>query len=324
MKKLLLVIFSFTTLLCQGQTSVRSMPDTFTVLQASVDTFDLVQNDTVPLGDSVCISLLDSHSRFTIIDCRHIAYRADSFATGKDTIRYALCDTALKCDTTMLSIHIYPDPSLLPFVSFTVDTSIPDISWFMGNYRLFDSVDHLYIPECFTYVMSSHSRNADSVRWQIMPLTPASGPCCCFFPTITYDKDTISFNPGRNYCSMGRVVLILTGYNRFGSTAITDTSSSISICEGITEIPLSGISLYPSPADRIINIDMQQNTDDISTHYSHITITNSLGQKVRTIMHSSSKLITVPVSDLPAGVYIASITAESGSTRVLGRFAVKR
>ena len=317
MKLLLLLVFSITTLLSHGQASLRAMPDTFTVLQASVDTFDLAQNDSIPLGDSVCITLLDNTASIVLADCHRIRYSADSFITGIDTLRYVLCHRSGICDTAEIIIFSIADPRLLPIAHFDEDTG------FYRNYHrqyLFDSSEY----NCLTWSVDYHklystSANADSVSWSFL-MQP------CSYNPINLSEDTVVLRPAVFFgssCKTGKVLLRFTAYNRFGFNTLLDTSCFNQL-EGISEIPLSGISLYPSPADRILHIDMQQNTDDISTHYSCITITNALGQKARTITPGTNKLITLNVADLPEGVYIAAITGEAGSTRMLGRFSIDR
>ena len=107
MKKTLLILFSLVTL-C-GYSQIVAKTDSFTFYQARIETFDIVRNDSFPLGDSICITLLDSPVHFTAIDCRHVRYQSDSSFTGVETCRYQLCDTAMLCDTAAIVVIIIPD-----------------------------------------------------------------------------------------------------------------------------------------------------------------------------------------------------------------------
>ncbi|MCW3125835.1 MAG: hypothetical protein JWO03_1493 [Bacteroidetes bacterium] len=103
-----------------------------------------------------------------------------------------------------------------------------------------------------------------------------------------------------------------------------DTSNCLYF-DGITEVPLSHISIYPTPASNTLVIDMQQNTDAVSSHYTSIDIYNTLGQKVHTISkQSSSKIINIPITSLPDGIYLATISDATGAGRMLGKFTIAK
>ncbi|MCW3126581.1 MAG: hypothetical protein JWO03_2239, partial [Bacteroidetes bacterium] len=110
MKKFLLLIFSLIALSSYSQTILQAGPDTFSVSQTHIDTFGVTANDSIPAGDSVCVTLLDS-SHFSVLNCTNIIYHPDSTFTGRDTCRYVLCDTALACDTSMVVVFVRQDSS---------------------------------------------------------------------------------------------------------------------------------------------------------------------------------------------------------------------
>jgi hypothetical protein len=95
--------------------------------------------------------------------------------------------------------------------------------------------------------------------------------------------------------------------------------------EGISEVPLAHINLYPTPASQTLIIDMSQNTDDISTHYIAIDLYNALGQKIRTFSkQNNNKIINLPVATLPDGIYLATISDATHTERMLGKFTIAR
>ncbi len=311
MKKTLLLLFILTGLCSYAQ--VVAVRDTFTVLQASLDTFDLVQNDTFPAGDSVCISLLDSNTRFTLLDCRRVVYSADSFHTGLDSVRYLVCDTAMACDTAITIVNISTDYDLIPLAHYT--EYYPE------------EIDHLFHnSNCswfgYQYTLINHSGRADSILWSIQSLY-------CPDSVRKFRQDTLRFRPANlygvaDYCGSGRLIVHLTATNRYGSFTRTDTSSCLYV-EGISEIGLAEIHMSPNPATTILQIDMSQNTDAITSQYSGIDLINMLGQRVKNIpRNGNSKTVQLNVADLPEGIYNATITDAMGETRMLGRFTIER
>lgn len=299
-----------------GSVRLRAEPDTFTVLQATVDTFAVTAVDSIPAGDSVCISLIGSPPGFSVLDCHSIIFRPDSTFTGRDTCRYALCDTAGICDTAMVVVYVNTNPALWPVVSFYEDTSF---SWiYPGRHELFVGTN-CYAFTCVDYQLVNTSTNFDSIRWQVSNVNPYCKD------TLHYSADTILVASDSFRCSVPRIMVCLTAYNQFGSMTICDTSCQIEVCEGIAEVPLANIHIYPDPADRVLTIDMRQNTDPISVSYTAIHVYDKLGQKVRSIpRHDSSRMVEIPVAFLPDGIYLSTITDARGTEMMLGRFTVMK
>ena len=323
MKKLLLLSAILISVYGHAQ-SLVAMPDTFTVLQATVDTFAVTHNDSIPASDSVCITPLDTGSRFSVLDCRSIVYHPDSTFTGRDTCRYVLCDTAHVCDTAMVVVYIDTNYSLLPVAGFKEDT----INGGYNNLH-FDCTLPYYGLDygLATYQLSSTSLDADSLSWRIRT-SERYGEWV--FDSITYfSRDTISFIPVQLSHIPGlpqdvsHLEICLTAYNKYGSSTHCDTSCELGY-EGIAEIPLSNIYIYPNPADRILTIDMRQNTTSISADYAAIDIYDALGQKVRSVPHHDSRVAEVDVTDMPEGIYVSTIVDAQGKEMVLGRFTVAR
>jgi hypothetical protein len=98
--------------------------------------------------------------------------------------------------------------------------------------------------------------------------------------------------------------------------------SLIPASTGIAPVTLSGISIYPNPANQSVIIDMRNNHDLITADYNAVGIYNLMGEKVRTIPQSGfSRVATITVGDLPAGMYFAAIASNS-AMNVLGKFIV--
>lgn len=115
---------------------------------------------------------------------------------------------------------------------------------------------------------------------------------------------TYSWSHGAN--TLGTVVspsvtsnftLYVTDANGCTSNAVTTVT--VDICNGINEYDKnsSGISLYPNPASDIVKIKSK-------TTYSHVIITNLIGQKIKTV-YTNDGLITI--SDLTQGVYFIEV-----------------
>jgi hypothetical protein len=316
MKKLLLLIFSLITLAGYSQTTLSANPDTFTVIQARVDTFKVTSNDSIPLGDSVCITLLDT-MHLSVIGCTSIIYHPDSTFTGRDTCRYVLCDTALICDTSIAIIQVDSDQNLLPIARFGQIFSSP-----LGGNSLFNCSTGTWGGAL--YILINTSLNSDSVFWVITNVNPNTSQ----FGRHKYSiRDTFQFQPqtifgySTEFQTFG---VCITAFNRFGQNTFCDTTCEV-YYEGISEVPLSNIRIYPTPASQTLIIDMSQNTDDISTHYTAIDLYNALGQKVRTISkQNNNKIINIPVATLPDGIYLATISDASHTERMLGKFTIAR
>ncbi|MBN8693781.1 MAG: T9SS type A sorting domain-containing protein [Bacteroidetes bacterium] len=115
---------------------------------------------------------------------------------------------------------------------------------------------------------------------------------------------TYSWSHGAN--TLGTVVspsvtsnftLYVTDANGCTSNALTTVT--VDICNGINEYDKisSGILLYPNPASDIVKIKSK-------TTYSHVIITNLIGQKIKTV-YTNDGLITI--SDLTQGVYFIEV-----------------
>ena len=80
--------------------------------------------------------------------------------------------------------------------------------------------------------------------------------------------------------------------------------------------------MYPNPATNILTIDLRANRAAVS-EYSSLIIYNPIGKKIITLnKNSQADLLEIPVENLQAGVYLATIVTVDGTSRVLGKFTV--
>ena len=251
-------------------------------------------------------------SRFTITNCDSITYQSDTLLAGADSCLYVICDDGFPsmCDTATLVVRVN---SCKPIVSITRYCTYPDPYGIYG---------------CWGYaVFTSNLSNSDSSKWRLSNhLYDNTDPDTILYGygslVIQYGQDARPFlvNDSIIYvCDYCPVIICLTAYNSCGSNEICDTVTIL--VEGITEIPLSNISIYPNPASNVLIIDMLKNNDEITSNYIAIEIYNALGQKVKTVPKKGNlKTVTIPVSDLPNGTYFANIVDLKGLRKMLGVF----
>lgn len=76
---------------------------------------------------------------------------------------------------------------------------------------------------------------------------------------------------------------------------------------GIEEGELKDVSVYPNPAETVLNISLPESFDGVGT----IEMMDATGKLVRT-EQTSTKLNTIDVSGLSNGIYLLNITSENG------------
>ena len=328
MKKILLLILSLVTLGAYAQgipTDLVAMPDTFTVVQAHVDTLDVTANDTISVGDSVCIILLGSPAHFTVLSCSSIIYHPDSPFTGRDTCVYILCDTAHICDTATVVVYVDSLIQLLPVAGFKDDSIYGDCAAGQAYFLLSNcnGLCNNYSPG--QYQLSSTSLRSDSLHWSITDIDYGAA----FYDSVKYyNTDTVNFSPAQLWDYLNNpyppfyLEVCLTAYNQYGSRTICDTSCQLWY-EGIAEVPLANIRLYPSPASSSLTIDMQQCSSAITSTYTSISLYDALGQRIRSIpRQGTAKVVDVSVASMPDGIYMATITDVTGTEMMQGKFTV--
>lgn len=292
-----------------------AVDDTASVQQPDGLTLNVGTNDIEPDGDNFCLTAVYGSTAFSIAptgNCTSVLYSPDSTFVGSDTCYYIVCDNGnpVLCDTGMFVVNSVYNPALLPVASFVGKPTAEQI---------FD---------CQVFVHSSYqqfqventSSNSDSVFWSVRFV---GGACAS---TNHYTTDTITFTPAvleqQWSCPESDIEVCLTVYNQFGSDSKCDTICNIQ-WEGINEVSLSNIQLYPNPANNLLTIDMRNNNEEAVRNYSTIEIYNALGERVKSI-NDRNKTVNISVAELTNGVYLATLVDATGARRMLGRFVVEK
>lgn len=275
-------------------TNPIAINDSITVLQPADTLVNVTANDTSgSTGNTFCITAISGSSNFTLTDCNHITFDADSSFIGTDVVTYIICDTISPtlCDTATLTVTVIFDSTTLPpvadfdvlFQNFTC-YSITTVN--RSQYET-DSVEWLFVTQWNT--QDSMILYGDTAYYLNMNMHGFYGTACIFVSNA-YGKDTLCKQ--LNY-----------------------------ICEGINETSLSNIVLYPNPTSAYITIDMSNNDDEITKNYAAIEIYNVLGEKQKAFARSGNgKTANLNVGELPQGIYVATLLGADGERRVLGKF----
>ncbi|MFN8323389.1 MAG: PKD domain-containing protein [Chitinophagales bacterium] len=281
-----------------GISAANSAPnaanDNETVLQPNPLTVNVGLNDIDPDGDNFCVTLVYGSPAFTIAptgNCTSVLYTPDSTFTGQDSCYYVICDNGspVLCDTGILVVTSNANPALLP---------VADFNW-----------NALY---CNGVLINNNSTQSSSATVTIHPLYGIGADS-------TYNiTDTLHY--------LGDLMMpfqiCLTATNQYGTGTKCDTAEFY--CEGINENLLTGISIYPNPANNLLSIDMSGNQDEITRSYTAIEIYDALGEKVKTFNRKGDgKLIAISVADLPNGIFVATLIDQTGTRKTLGRFTKK-
>lgn len=273
----------------------HAVNDVATALQPDGTTVNVTANDTQgSTGNGFCITTVYGSSAFAIADCNNVTYSPDSTFTGNDTAYYIVCDNGLPtlCDTAMLVVTSNQNPALMPIVSFNASVIVC-----AGIYAYNTSANYTSAP-----VWNVHILNAT-------------------VPDSTYNTDTIQYYSNNPISGFYNAQICLTLSNQYGSTTFCDTIQLQ--CEGINEVSLTNIQLYPNPTNSYITIDMHNNQDAITRNYQAIEVYNVLGEKVKSVGKQSTDKVTLNINGLPQGMYVATITGSNGERRTLGRFTVE-
>lgn len=295
-----------------------AVEDTASVMQPNGTIVNVGLNDADPDGSgSFCVTNIFGSGAFSIDstgNCTSIAYHPDSSFTGNDTCWYVICDNGspVYCDTGILVMTSVADSSLLPVAGFN--------GYISSMYSIFECPTST-VYAGYPILLISTSVSSDSVLWTISDI---DNNLCNNLPIIL-SGDSVVFPIENLWGCNGFEYLIVcqTVYNQFGYASLCDTTCDI-IWEGINEIALHGISLYPNPTNNMITIDMKNNGEEITHSYASIEIYNELGQQVKLLSRKEGmKVVNISVTDLPEGLYVAAITGQKGERRTLGRFILQ-
>lgn len=253
---------------------------------------NVAANDMDAIGDTLCITSITGSAFFSVApgSCTNIIFTADSSFTGNDTCWYVICDngTPALCDTASLIITV-------------IEPVHADFMLDMQNSNCYQIIG-----------INTSTGDTDTAMWAFMPM---------FGDTIILYGDTAHY-------------LISTGL--FPTNVCIYVSNQIRndtlcqnydiICEGIADgASLSGIRLYPNPANSFLTVDMEKSSDEVTRNYAAIEIFDHAGKKQTSIGKTgNNKIATIDVSGLPAGIYMAVIVSDKNEKRTLGRFAIAR
>ncbi len=272
----------------------NAVNDTASTVQPASASINVTANDSDPDGNTICVTTVYGSAQFSVADCNHVSFHPDTCFHGNDTCYYILCDNGnpVKCDTAMLTVQVQFNQAVLPTASFNVLT-----------------------PVCQGIIAVNTSTNYENSIWNVNRLFN-SGP----YPDTTFTSDTIQYAQTAN--ETFEICLVTT--NQCGTShQFCDTANAI--CEGINEVQLSNINLYPNPTNNVLTIDMRNNRDEITNNYTGIEIYNAIGEVIKTKARGQQMRIeNIAVGDLPEGIYMASIIDSKGARRTLGRFAVNK
>jgi hypothetical protein len=291
---------------------IKAVNDSFSVLQASIDTFNVTANDTIlPAGDSACISLVSGSASFTVLNCSQLLFHPDSTFIGNDTCIYALCDTSGICDTATVVVSVIPNPALLPVASFKDDSISGPYTNVLSNCLV-----NVWRDTRVMYQLSSMSLNSDSISWRIRGIVVGSQ----FYDSVRYfTGDTINFIPDQLWsctgalygvCNPQVIEVCMTAYNQFGSNTWCDTSCQLE-WEGINGIPFASFDVYPNPFSDQVNVSIDAST----SARMNVTISDALGRMVYQTgdrqINSGKQIITLPLVNEAAGIYFWTIEAQT-------------
>ncbi len=287
--------------------------DTASTTQPNSITINVVANDLdADLADTLCVTSIYGSNFFSLSasNCGNVIFTPDSSFTGNDTCWYVLCDNGspVLCDTGM-------------FVVMVGACSMPDFSLSFLCSNGSQGGGGCYY--CGKIVASG--TNVNLVLWSVIDESHS------YIDTTLINDDTLSIsmgcvemsNPDLNIPLGIRYYVCATVQNFCGTKTICDT---VQIWwSSISEISLSNISLFPNPANNLLTIDMQNNSEEITRSYSSIEIVNALGEKQKSISRKgTNKIVSLDVADLPNGIYLATIISDKKERRMLGKFTINR
>jgi hypothetical protein len=283
----------------------KAKNDTITIENGDSLLINVAANDTdIDAADSLCLfGISGTHASWaSIVDCKHIKYQsADTNFYGLDSIQYGICDNQNPplCATAYLIVNVKPNKTLLPI-------SVIGTRW--DNHLAFFCGEGYLVNKSINYEKDS------LVQWDIKNVSNSVGR-----DTILYG-DSVKSNPFQYFSTQGLVVFAcLTVKNNHGASTLCDTFNYY--CEGINEIPLANISIYPNPANNILIVDMSENEEAIIRSYTLLEIYNEFGEKVKFFSKKEEqfKIVTLNISDFEHGFYFLSLT-NGKERRSIGRF----
>lgn len=269
-------------------------------------------NDTDPDNDPLCVTAVwgSPASWLTIAGCNSVVYNpTDSVFSSVDTFYYKVCDNKSPqlCDTGMVIVNVgacaWPTASLIKTCQSTITPNACD---FFAKYAI------------------SHSA-VDSIKWH---LTNINGGIP--FDTIINHRDSIGITSWPTLQQYPNYVLVSLSsqfqvccelYSSCGVRSICDTLR-LAITDGINEINLTSVKLYPNPASGKLNIDLSALSSEDRTGITAIVLYDALGQKVQSLSYQQQPVMNTDIAGLPSGIYTFCVSSSSNAKKTIGRIQV--
>ncbi len=286
-----MLIFTVTANYALYPTAVN---DNGTALQPDGVTVNVTQNDVTPVNPVCVTAIYGGGNAFAVNGCSDITYTPDSLFTGNDTVWYVICDNGHPtwCDTAMLVVTSNANPALLPNASF--------------NWYMIDGCNQAGF-------VNTTPNDTGAANWSIRSIV-SSQP-----QTIQLHGDSVVYNNQAGEIETMEVTLTVS--NNYGQVTIVDTVTMA--CLSVNDVHLNNVAIYPNPANNVITIDFTGNTDEYIRNYKAIEIYNVIGERAIMVTNQSA-LVTIPVVDIPAGIYVVTLTDRKGARHTLGRFTIAR
>lgn len=268
--------------------------DNGTALQPDGTTVNVTQNDVTPVNPVCVTAIYGGGNAFAVNGCSDITYTPDSLFTGNDTVWYVICDNGHPtwCDTAMLVVTSNANPALLPNASF--------------NWYMIDGCNQAGF-------VNTTPNDTGAANWSIRSIV-SSQP-----QTIQLHGDSVVYNNQAGEIETMEVTLTVS--NNYGQVTIVDTVTMA--CLSVNDVHLNNVAIYPNPANNVITIDFTGNTDEYIRNYKAIEIYNVIGERAIMVTNQSA-LVTIPLVDIPAGIYVATLTDSKGARHTLGRLTIAR
>lgn len=286
-----MLIFTVTANYALYPTAVN---DNGTALQPDGTTVNVTQNDVTPVNPVCVTAIYGGGNAFAVNGCSDITYTPDSVFTGNDTVWYVICDNGHPtwCDTAMLVVTSNANPALLPNASF--------------NWYVIDGCNQAGF-------VNTTPNDTGAANWSIRSIV-SSQP-----QTIQLHGDSVVYNNQAGEIETMEVTLTVS--NNYGQVTIVDTVTMA--CLSVNDVHLNNVAIYPNPANNVLTIDLTGNIDEYIRNYKAIEMYNVIGERAIQVANQSA-LVTIPVVDIPAGIYVATLTDSKGARHTLGRFTIAR
>ncbi len=270
-----------------GNNAPVAFDDTVSLNQGGTIIFHVAGNDIDPDGDNVCMTSVWGSTFVTEQiggSCDMVLIAPDTCFSGTFTFNYAICDNGnpALCDTGLVTATVVPDASLVAQSFFDISQVVYD---------------------CSSITAPNASTNYTSSQW-IVHVQSSS----------TYD--TISSNNLllQNLSNVfSPIEICLTVSNQCSSNTFCNTYNAV--CDGLYDVPLSIIKVYPNPASQQITVSVLDKdlNGDIDVVIADIQGRRLKQQK----FNSTDGITTISVNDLAAGFY--TLTLQNTNGQLIGR-----